>query len=140
MWQYWRGTANRLIRINWMDIWGVQTIHRFGHQSGPGKRSGGLSTAKLHDFPARAFLDGSENQKHTKTNSETGPGIQNTGKDIQNQCKFLKILDLYVFSDIPMFVHVFPTSPLHLCMLFTYMFCIVLIFPRFSDFPIFPKY
>jgi hypothetical protein len=35
--EYWRGTDNRLIRINWIDILGVQTIHRFGHQSGPGK-------------------------------------------------------------------------------------------------------
>ena len=60
---YWRGTAKRLIRINLIDIGGVQTIHRFGHQSGPGKRSGGLSTAKLHDFPARVFLDRSQTSK-----------------------------------------------------------------------------
>ena len=31
-------------------------MHRFGHQSGPGKRSGGLSAAKLHDFSARGYL------------------------------------------------------------------------------------
>ena len=64
---YWRGTAKRLIRINWIDIWGVQTIHRFGHQSGPGKRSGGLSTAKIHVFSARVFLDRSQKQKTHKT-------------------------------------------------------------------------
>ena len=33
------------------------TIHRFGHQSGLGERSGGLSTAKFHVFSARVFLD-----------------------------------------------------------------------------------
>ena len=37
------------------------TIHRFGHQSGRGERSGGLSTAKIHDFSARVFLDRSPN-------------------------------------------------------------------------------
>ena len=63
---YWRGTAKRLIGINWIDIWGVQTIHRFGHQSGPGKRSGGLSTAKIHVCSARVFLDGSGNSKSTQ--------------------------------------------------------------------------
>ena len=54
---YWPGTTKRLIRINWIDIGGVQTIHRFGHQSGRGERSGGLSAAKFHDFSARIFLD-----------------------------------------------------------------------------------
>ena len=42
---YWRGTANRLIRISWIDIGGVQTIHRFVHQTARRERSGGLSTA-----------------------------------------------------------------------------------------------
>ena len=54
---YWRGTAKRLIKINWIDIWGVQTIHRFGHQPGPGKRSGGPSTAKIHVFSEHVFGD-----------------------------------------------------------------------------------
>ena len=53
---YWRGTAKRLIRINLIDIGGVQTIHCFGHQSGRGERSGGLSTAIfLCFFGARLF-------------------------------------------------------------------------------------
>ena len=64
--QYWRGTAKRLIRINWIDIGRVQTIHRFGHQSGRGERSGGLSAAKLHDFSARVFLDRSQTSKTIK--------------------------------------------------------------------------
>ena len=38
-------------------IEGFLTIHRFGHQSGRGERSGGLSTAKFHEFSARVFLD-----------------------------------------------------------------------------------
>ena len=38
----------------------VLTIHRFGHQSGRGERSGGLSTAKFHVFSARVFLDMSQ--------------------------------------------------------------------------------
>ena len=38
----------------------VLTIHRFGHQSGLGERSGGLSTAKFHVFSARVFLDMSQ--------------------------------------------------------------------------------
>ena len=63
---YWRGTAKRLIRINWIDIGGVQTIHRFGHQSGRGERSGGLSAAKIHDFPARVFLNRSQTAKNNK--------------------------------------------------------------------------
>ena len=61
----------RLIQINWIDIWGVQTIHRFGHQSGPGKRSGGLSTANVHVFPARIFLYGSGHQQLITTNKQT---------------------------------------------------------------------
>ena len=36
------------------------TIHRFGHQSGLGERSGGVSTAKFHVFSARVFLDMSQ--------------------------------------------------------------------------------
>ena len=32
-------------------------IHRFGHQSGRGESSGGLSTSKFYAFPARVFLD-----------------------------------------------------------------------------------
>ena len=66
--RYWRGTAKRLIRIDLIDIGGVQTIHRFGHQSGPGKRSGGLSTAKIHDFSARVFSDRSRTSKNIKKN------------------------------------------------------------------------
>ena len=81
---YWRGTAKRLIRINLIDIGGVQTIHRFGHQSGPGKRSGGLSTAKIHDFAARVFLNRSQTSKNNKKASKIRPGIQNTGQDIQS--------------------------------------------------------
>ena len=38
-------------------IGGVLTVHCFGHQSGRGERSGGLGTAKIHDFSARVFLD-----------------------------------------------------------------------------------
>ena len=64
--KYWRGTAKRLIRINWINIGGLQTIHRFGHQSGRGERSGGLSAAKLHDFSARVFLDRSQTSKNNK--------------------------------------------------------------------------
>jgi len=36
------------------------SIVRFGHQSGPGERSGGLGTAKFHDFSVRVFLDMSQ--------------------------------------------------------------------------------
>ena len=43
----------------------VLTIHRFDYQSGRGERSGGLSTAELNVFPARAFLDMAK--KHTYT-------------------------------------------------------------------------
>ena len=111
---YWRGTAKRLIRINWIDIWGVQTIHRFGHQSGPGKRSGGLSTAKIHVFSTCVFLDGSENRKNTKTNKNTGPGIQNTGQDITNKCKFMEIIYFHVFLDISMYFHVLGQGYTHL--------------------------
>ena len=68
--QYWRGTAKRLIRINWIDIGGVQTIHRFGHQSGRGERSGGLSAAKIHDFSARVFLNRSQTSKNNKNNTK----------------------------------------------------------------------
>ena len=57
---YWPGTAKRLIRISPQGIEGFLTIHRFGHQSGRGERSGGLSTAKIHDFSARVFLDRSQ--------------------------------------------------------------------------------
>ena len=48
---------------NWM--WGgeVLTIHRFGHRSGQGERSGVCSTAKVHDlFSARGFLDMSQEE------------------------------------------------------------------------------
>ena len=38
----------------------VLPIHRFGHQSGRGERSGGLSTAKFPVFSARVFLDMSQ--------------------------------------------------------------------------------
>ena len=58
---YWPGTAKRLIRISPQGIEGFLTRHRFGHQSGRGERSGGLSTAKIHDFSARVFLDRSQN-------------------------------------------------------------------------------
>ena len=68
--RYWRGTAKRLIRIDWIDILGVQTIHRFGHQSGSGEKYGGLSTAKIHVFSARVFLDGSGTPKNTKQNQK----------------------------------------------------------------------
>ena len=80
---YWRGTATkRLIRINWIDIGRVQTIHRSGHQSGRGERSGSLSAAKLHDFPARVFLDRSQTLKNNKKTSKIRPDIQNTGQDL----------------------------------------------------------
>ena len=82
--EYWRGTAKRLIRINWIDIGRVQTIHRFGHQSGRGERSGGLSAAKLHDFSARVFLDRSQTSKNNKKTQKIRPDIQNTGQDIQS--------------------------------------------------------
>ena len=36
---------------------GVLTLHRLGHQSGRGERSGGVSTAKFHVFSARVFLN-----------------------------------------------------------------------------------
>ena len=81
---YWRGTAKRLIRINLIDIGGVQTIHRFGHQSGRGERSGGLSAAKIHDFSARVFLNRSQTSKNNKKASKIRPDIQNTGQDIQS--------------------------------------------------------
>ena len=35
-------------------------IHRFVHETGPGKRSGGLGAGKFHDFSARVFLDRSQ--------------------------------------------------------------------------------
>ena len=38
----------------------VLPIHRFGHQSGRGERSGGLSTVIFHVFSARVFLDMSQ--------------------------------------------------------------------------------
>ena len=81
---YWRGTSKRRIIINLIDIGGVQTINRFGHQSGRGKRSGGLSTAKIHDFPARVFLNRSQTSTNNKKVSKIGPDIQNTGQDIQS--------------------------------------------------------
>ena len=104
--------------MNWIDIGGVQTIHRFGHQSGPGKRSGGLSTAQIHVFSARVFLDGSENLKNTKNNKKTGPDIQNSGQDIQNKRKIINNIDFHVFPDIFIYFHVFPTSLHHFHMLF----------------------
>ncbi len=36
-------------------------IHRFVDQSARHERSGGLSTAKIHDFPARVFSDRYQN-------------------------------------------------------------------------------
>ena len=42
-------------------IGGVLTIHRFGHQWGRRERSGRVSTAKIHVFSARVFLDRSQN-------------------------------------------------------------------------------
>ena len=36
------------------------TIHRFAHQSGRRERSGRVSTAKIHVFSARVFLDRSQ--------------------------------------------------------------------------------
>ena len=65
-------------------IGGVLTIHRFGHQSGRGERSGGLGTAKIHDFAARVFLNRSQTSKNNKKASKIRPGIQNTGQDIQS--------------------------------------------------------
>ena len=38
----------------------VLTIHHFFHQSGRGGRSGGFSIARFHVFPARVFLDMSQ--------------------------------------------------------------------------------
>ena len=39
------------------DIGEFLTIHSFGHQSGRCERSGGLSTANIHDFSARVLLN-----------------------------------------------------------------------------------
>ena len=36
-------------------------IHRFVHQSARHERSGGLSTAEIHDFSARVFSDRYQN-------------------------------------------------------------------------------
>ena len=44
-------STKRLIRINQYQ----NSIYRFGHQSGRGERSGGLSTANIRDFSARIF-------------------------------------------------------------------------------------
>ena len=63
---YWPSTARRLIRISPQGIEGFLTRHRFGLQSGRGGRSGGLSTAKIHDFSARVFLDRSQHRKIMK--------------------------------------------------------------------------
>ena len=53
-------------------------IHRFGHQSGLGERSGGLSTAKSYVFSARVFVDMSQ-EAHTHNIVEflgqTGAGV-----------------------------------------------------------------
>ena len=58
---YWRGTAKRLTRINWIDSGGVQTIHRFGHQSGRGERTGckgfGKNMARDNDWNAEKCVD-----------------------------------------------------------------------------------
>ena len=62
----WPGTAKRLFRISPHGIEVFLTIHRFGHQSGHGERSGGLSTTKIHDFSARVFLDRSQNPRILK--------------------------------------------------------------------------
>ena len=134
---YWRGTDKRLIRINWIDILGVHTIHRFDHQLGPGERSGGLSTAKFHVCSARVFSDGSGNPKNTKPNLKAGPDIQNTGQGITNKCKIMKMIDFYAFSDISRYLHVVPTSLWIFCMFFNrYVFKI---FKGFLNFPIFPN-
>ena len=76
-------------------ILGVLTIHRFGHQSGRGERSGGLSAAKIHDFSARVFLDRSQTSKNNKKAQKIRPDIQNTGQDIQSW--FFEV-DLKTFS------------------------------------------
>ena len=128
----WPGTTKRLIRINWIDIGGVQTIHRFGHQSGRGERSGGLSAAKIHDFSARVFLDRSRQWKNIKKEQKLGPDIKNTGQDIKNRCKFMKNIDVHAFLDISMYFNVSPTSLSYLCMFFIHFLHI------FSDFPNFP--
>ena len=49
-------STKRLIRINQYQ----NSIYRFGHQSGRGERSGGLSTANIRDFSARIFSDWSQ--------------------------------------------------------------------------------
>ena len=46
-----------------IDIGGFLTIHCFVHQSGLGERSGGFTTAKIHDLSARIVLDRSQNHK-----------------------------------------------------------------------------
>ena len=103
-WRYWRGTAKRLIRIDWIDIWGFQTIHRFGHQSGPDKRSGGPSTAT---FGLRHASFG------------MGPKTPKTQNTILKQVQAFTILKKKcAFPDISMYVHVCPTFLLHVCMFF----------------------
>ena len=49
-------STKRLIRINQYQ----NSIYRFGHQSGRGERSGGLSTANIRDLSARIFSDWSQ--------------------------------------------------------------------------------
>ena len=54
-------------------------IHRFVHQSARHERSGGLSTAKIHDFSARVFSDRYQNA-HIPTLSLIL--VQNWGWDV----------------------------------------------------------
>ena len=64
--RYWRGTTKRLIRISPQGIEGFLTIHRFGHHSGRGKRSGGVSAAKFMIFRRVSFWIGPKHEKQEK--------------------------------------------------------------------------
>ena len=57
---------------------GKNKIHRFVHETGPEKRSGGLGAGKIRDFSARVFLDRSHKPKNTKKDKKIGPDILKT--------------------------------------------------------------
>jgi hypothetical protein len=60
-------------------------------------------------------------EKHGNPQSQmqkSGPDIQNTGHNITNKYKFIKIIVFHTFLNISMYFHVFHTSLLHFCMVF----------------------
>jgi hypothetical protein len=134
-----RGMAKRLIRFNWIGIWGVQTIHRFGQQLGPGKRYGGSSTAEIHVFSVCVCLDGSGNQKNTKTISRSAPYIQNTGQDITNKCKLTKkyrYLFFFGYLYVCSFISYIRFTLLHVFNMYIYIYMFLYLLNMFQIFNI----